>query len=98
ETTLFQFIHTFFSRRLQLFYKTFDSFERSLNLGKRVRKRKSHIAFSVVTEGCAGQSGHAGLVQKAIGKFVAWYTSAADIWKKIKRAKRLQAANTRNSV
>src|SRR4030095_8306804 len=56
------------------------------------------MPLPVFAEGRSGQSGNAGLVQKTVGKFVTWYTSAADVGKKIERTKRLQTTDTRNAV
>src|SRR5215471_18002588 len=83
---------------LQGAYKFPDSVQRRLNIGERVRKREPQITFTVFTKRGARQSRNTSFVQKTIRKFVTRKTDTADIWEKIKRSKRLQTMNARNTV
>src|SRR5205823_11216693 len=85
-------------RELQTCHKAFDSFQSGLDIGERICKRKSQVAFTIIAECRARERSDARFIEQSIREFVARQSGSADIWEKIKRTQRLQAMDTRNAV
>jgi hypothetical protein len=75
-----------------------DSRHRFEDVGERVGVAEPQIAFAVATEGGAVERGDAGFVQQEVGEILRAHTGAGDVWKRVERAGRHPASESRNLV